>query len=287
MDDAAAPQTASIIIAVYCGPGGSVAIPVRHGAPAQSVYESVVDALRPQLARRLGYPATPADVVLWRVRGTDALDALQAGASAGASLGPGVVKLKPWASIAVDTLAPGDAIWAELVSCGTGALLGAAGCMRPAAAARRQARGDGAPSIALQQSVPLRATTVASPQLSPAPPRAPGPQLSSSALPLLPPAHTSRCTAASHPGLQQQRPHAHAPPPTRPRSAASVTVPPVCRHARCARSDGHGGWGQRRCVLLGDCGVWWCVRGWPGTTASCSASSSDAVRTRSTSEVLR
>ena len=145
MDDAAAPQTASIIIAVYCGPGGSVAIPVRHGAPAQSVYESVVDALRPQLARRLGYPATPADVVLWRVSGTDALDALQAGASAGASLGPGVVKLMPWASIAVDTLAPGDAIWAELVSCGTGALLGAAGCMRPAAAARRQARGDGAP----------------------------------------------------------------------------------------------------------------------------------------------
>ena len=62
---------------------------------------------------------------------------------------PGVVKLKPWASIAVDTLAPGDAIWAELVSCGTGALLGAAGCMRPAAAARRQARGDGAPSIAV------------------------------------------------------------------------------------------------------------------------------------------
>ena len=176
-------------VAVYCGPGGAVAVPFRHGARVQSVYDGAVASLCPRLTRRLGYPATPADVVLWRVSGTDALDALQAGGGVGAGgasrLGLATTRLKPWATIAADTFAPGDAIWVEL---DIGAYARGVAARAADSEGRRADERRNARAHSMRHSCHPRARPLSSaPRLASAPPLvATGPQLSSSPPPLFP-----------------------------------------------------------------------------------------------------
>jgi hypothetical protein len=98
---------------------------------AAALGEAVVDKLQGTLAGRTGRAVTPADVLLWRVSGSDALDALQAGAAIDAIRISGrAFKLKASETIALSTFAAGDAVWVEVVDSGTSAWSSLASAVR-------------------------------------------------------------------------------------------------------------------------------------------------------------
>jgi hypothetical protein len=113
MNDPAASEARTV--AVYCGPGLPVRIPLAPFVSVLALGEAIVEKLH--LSRRWTH-VNIMDVELWRVTSTDDLGALQAGASAAARLNSSL-KLMAWEPITADAFPIG--IWVELLGDKTGA----------------------------------------------------------------------------------------------------------------------------------------------------------------------
>jgi hypothetical protein len=107
-------------VAVYCGAGLSVEVPLAPPTTVVALGKAVVDKLRE--SRELAH-ITPLDVVLWRVCRVDARRLWDGGDLSDAS---SRAKLHPEDAIEDDTFTADHRIWVQLLGGGAGACVGRA-----------------------------------------------------------------------------------------------------------------------------------------------------------------